>query len=107
MSIDLRGVVAVRAGEVAPEPLYPGVRLRELWRDGAARALLVEIDPGARFAELDVHAPGPEEVFVLSGTFGDGVHEHPAGTFLHHPAGTAHLPQSRDGCTLFVFYPAG
>lgn len=107
MSLDLRGVVAVHGADMPAVALCPGVRLRALWRDGAARALLVEIDPGARFGELDVHAPGPEEVFVLSGTFNDGANDHPAGTFLHHPAGSAHWPQSREGCTLFVFCPAG
>jgi anti-sigma factor ChrR (cupin superfamily) len=54
-----------------------------------------------------VHFPGPEEVFVLSGEFSDGVHHYTAGSFIHHPAGSAHVPQSSTGCALFVFFPEG
>ena len=88
--------------------LFRGVRLRQLWEgENGARAQVLEIDPGGRFEALDVHEPGPEEVFVLSGVFNDGVRDYPAGTFIHHPAGTSHVPQSETGCRLFVFYPEG
>ena len=39
--------------------------------------------------------------------FNDGVRDYPAGTFIHNPAGSSHVPQSRTGCVLFVFYPEG
>lgn len=108
MNINLEGVVSAHPRSAPVRDLYPGVRIRDLWRgENGAKALLIEIDAGAAFQELDVHAPGPEEVFVVSGTFSDGVHEYPAGTFLHHPAGSAHVPQSKDGCVLFVFFPEG
>ncbi|MDT5269347.1 MAG: hypothetical protein QOH49_1533 [Acidobacteriota bacterium] len=58
-------------------------------------------------ATPDVHEPGPEEVFVVSGVFNDGVRDYPAGSFIHAPAGSSHVPQSRTGCVLFVFYPEG
>ena len=101
--------ISWRVAEETPVvDLYPGVRKRELWRDpSGAKALLVEIDPGARFLELDVHQPGPEEVYVVSGTFNDGVRDYPPGTFIHNPAGSSHVPQSATGCTLFVFFPEG
>ncbi len=44
---------------------------------------------------------------MVSGTFNDGDHDHPAGTFLHAPAGSWHVPQSATGCRLFVFSPEG
>jgi hypothetical protein len=50
--------------------LYEGVTLRILWEEeGGAKAQIVEIEAGAKFQDLDVHDPGPEEVFVLEGTF--------------------------------------
>lgn len=108
MKINLDGVASMDWRAATPTELYPGVRKRELWLGAnGAKALILEIDAGASFSELDVHAPGPEEVFVVSGTFSDGVHEYPAGTFIHNPAGSAHVPQSRDGCVLFVFFPEG
>jgi hypothetical protein len=34
-------------------------------------------------------------------------HDYPAGSFIHNPAGSAHVPQSTEGCVLFVFFPGG
>jgi anti-sigma factor ChrR (cupin superfamily) len=86
----------------------PGFRVRNLWRGAnGAKAQFVEIDPGARFDGVDVHEPGPEEVFVVSGVFHDGVRSYPAGTFIHNPPVSSHVPQSENGCTLFLFYPEG
>ncbi len=88
--------------------LFRGVRLRPLWKgENGAKAQVLEIDPGCRFETLDVHEPGPEEVYVVSGVFNDGVRDYPAGTFIHNPAGSSHWPQSETGCVLFVFYPEG
>ncbi len=80
--------------------------LVEKGEDGR-RAQVLEIDPGACWDGLDVHEPGAEEVSGVSGFFNDGVRDYPAGTFIHNPAGSAHVPQSATGCTLFVFYPEG
>jgi len=108
MTINLEGVIGIDARNAPAVELYPGVRKRELWRGtNGAKALMLEIDAGASFTELDVHQPGPEEVFVVSGVFSDGVYEYPAGSFIHNPAGSAHVPQSKGGCTLFVFFPEG
>ncbi len=84
------------------------VRVRTLWRstDGPT-AQVVEFDPGACWESLDVHEPGSEEVYVVSGVFNDGVRDYAAGSFIHNPKGSAHVPQSKTGCTIFVFYPEG
>jgi anti-sigma factor ChrR (cupin superfamily) len=88
--------------------LFPGVRLRSLWQgDNGATAHVLDMAPGSCWPRVDLHQPGPEEVFVLSGTFHDGVRAYPAGTFLHAPANSWHIPQTTTGCTLFVFYPEG
>jgi hypothetical protein len=87
---------------------YPGVRVRRLWKGrNGSQAILVEIDAGHRFPEVDVHEPGPEELYVVSGIFNDGVRDYPAGTFIHNPKGSSHVPQSKTGCVLFLFYPEG
>lgn len=87
-------------------------RVRPLWEDAsggssAAKAMVVEIDPGGVYPGLDLHEPGAEEVYVVSGVFNDGVRDYEAGTFIHNPAGSSHIPQSKTGCTLFLFYPQG
>ena len=108
MRIDLNGVMATNWHSAPAKEIYPGVIKRDLWRvANGAKALVLEFAPGAAFTELDEHFPGPEEVFVISGTFCDGVHEYEAGTFIHSPTGSAHIPQSANGCTLFVFFPEG
>ena len=85
-----------------PSPL-PGVERRPLDRIGGelARATsLVRYAPGSRF-ERHVHGAG-EEILVLDGVFSDETGDHPAGTYLRNPPGSAHAPHSRDGCLLFV-----
>ena len=108
MRIDLSGVQSSLWSSAPATQIFPGVVKRDLWAGAnGARALILEFAPGASFAELDEHFPGPEEVFVVSGIFNDGVHDYPAGSFIHNPAGSAHVPQSREGCVLFVFFPEG
>lgn len=107
--MNLSGVVAAHWKDIPPkELLYLGFSIRLLWSEPNGRkALIFEIAPGAVYPVLDVHAPGAEEVFVVSGTFCDGKNSYPAGTFIHHPAGSSHIPQSVEGCVLFVFFPEG
>jgi hypothetical protein len=91
-----------------------GIVVHRLYRSGpepdARRALLVRFPPGSRWPGVDVHEPGPEDVFVTSGTFrgltGDGS-VHGPGTFLHFAAGTSHSPATDTGGELFVYYPEG
>ncbi|HJV21671.1 MAG TPA: cupin domain-containing protein [Holophagaceae bacterium] len=106
--IDVRGVRWGHPDTATPVALYPGVAKQTLWEgEGGRKALLLTIDPGCRFLELDVHEPGPEEVYVVRGTFQDGVRDYPEGTFIQYPRGSAHIPQSFTGCTLLVIFPEG
>ena len=106
--MNLEGVVAVHWENVSPKELFPGISIRTLWSEPNGRkAIIFEIAPGAVYPDLDIHAPGAEEVFVISGIFCDGKNSYPHGTFIHHPAGTSHKPQSIEGCKLFVFFPEG
>jgi hypothetical protein len=84
------------------------VRVRTMWKGAnGATAQVVEFDAGACWEGVDVHEPGPEEVYVVSGIFNDGVRDYPEGSFIHNPTGSSHIPQSKTGCTIFVFYPEG
>lgn len=106
-SIDVTGVSAAHVQTSPQRSPGPGIRVRDLWRSGDRHALHVEIDAGAVWPSVDHHVPGPEEVYVISGEFNDGTRTYPAGSFLHHPAGSSHVPQSNAGCALFVYYPEG
>jgi len=93
---------------VVPVELYPGITRKLLWEQpGGAKAVIIEIAPGGKFLDLDVHEPGPEQVYVLSGVFNDGLRDYPVGSFIHNPAGSSHVPQSKFGCKLLVFFPQG
>lgn len=97
-----RIVAHAAAADWTPSPM-PGVDRRMLDRVGqeVARATsVVRYAPGSRF-ERHLHAAG-EEIFVLEGVFSDESGDHPAGTYLRHPPGSAHAPFSREGCLLFV-----
>lgn len=81
----------------------PGVERLMLDRVGGevARATsLVRCTPGSAFAG-HTHAGG-EEYFVLEGVFQDEAGDHPVGTYVRNPPGSAHVPASSPGCIIFV-----
>lgn len=88
------------------QEVFSGIHLRQLWQgEAGAQAVIVEIEAGAKWEGIDSHQSNSEEVLVMSGIFNDGTRDYPAGTFIHHPIGSSHVPQSKTGCTLFIFYP--
>ena len=68
---------------------------------------ILEIDAGAKFTQLDIHEPDSEEIFIVSSVFNDGVIDYPAGTYIHNPPWSAHIPKSKTGCVLMVCFPDG
>jgi anti-sigma factor ChrR (cupin superfamily) len=94
-------------GQDSPvQEVFNGIVVRQLWQgDAGSQAMIVEIAPGAQWEGVDFHQDNSEEVLVMSGVFNDGTRDYPAGTFIHHPIGSSHVPQSKTGCTLFIFYP--
>ena len=93
--------------DVPSQHVSEGISVRQLWQGAAsARAMVVEISPGAKWDGIDTHTANSEEVFVLSGVFNDGIRNYSAGTFIHHPIGSSHVPLSETGCRLFIFYPS-
>ena len=98
----LRVVALAADANWTPSP-QAGVDRLMLDRVGAevARATsIVRYQPGSSF-ERHVHGGG-EEILVLEGSFSDESGDHPAGTYLRNPPGSAHKPSSQGGCLLFV-----
>lgn len=87
------------------QDVFPGIKAASVWQGNKAKAVVVTIEPGGKWQGLDVHETSSEEIFVVSGVFNDGDRNYEAGTFIHYPVGTSHVPQSQTGCVLFVFYP--
>lgn len=81
-----------------------GVMRKRLHLDGPNEAgivtSIVRYAPASRFAPHSHH--GGEEIFVLSGEFGDEHGRYPAGTYMLNPDGTSHAPEAEEGCVLFV-----
>jgi hypothetical protein len=101
-------VISVQANDIPAQEIFPGISARILWQgDNGRKAVQLELTPTACWGGIDVHELGPEEAYVVSGVFNDGTRDYPAGTFIHNPTGSSHIPQSQTGCTLFVFYPEG
>jgi len=85
-----------------PSPMR-GVDRRMLDRigDEVARATsIVRYAPGSAFS-AHTHTGG-EEFLVLEGVFTDEHGDYPAGTYVRNPIGTAHIPSSDPGATIFV-----
>jgi hypothetical protein len=101
-------------GGVERREVGNGIVVHRLYRSGpeadARRAQLVSFPPGSQWPGIDVHEPGPEDLYIVRGTFHGLVGEgsiHGPGTFLHCAAGTTHSPSTETGGELFVYYPAG
>lgn len=100
-------IVWKNAADSPSQKVSEGISVCPLWQgEASAQAMVVEIAPGAKWEGIDSHDDNSEEVFVISGVFNDGVRDYPAGTFIHHPVGSSHIPQSATGCKLFIFNPA-
>jgi len=84
----------------------PGVRYQVLRHHEGRRGitLLLQFEAGAVYPAH--RHPEGEEYYVLSGTVQDGGREYGEHTFVWHPPGSAHRPESRTGCTLLVALPA-
>jgi anti-sigma factor ChrR (cupin superfamily) len=88
--------------------LFPGIIARTVWQgQDHSKAIVVDFEPGSKWEGPDIHEPGPEELFVISGIFNDGERDFPPGSFIHNPKGSSHVPQSVLGCKLFLFFPEG
>jgi anti-sigma factor ChrR (cupin superfamily) len=84
----------------SPEPGVHRHRLDRIGDEVARATSIVRYDAGSRFAR-HVHGGG-EEFLVLDGIFSDEHGDHPVGSYVRNPPGSAHAPFSREGCTLFV-----
>jgi anti-sigma factor ChrR (cupin superfamily) len=86
---------------------WPGIRLCFLGpRDGAARGVLIAMDPGCAYPRH--RHLGEEEVLVLAGEYADPWGTHRAGEFLVNAAGTVHSARAgAAGALLWARAPAG
>jgi mannose-6-phosphate isomerase-like protein (cupin superfamily) len=99
-------IVWSNAENIPVQEAMRGIFVRQLWAGEAGeKAVMVEIAPGAQWDGVDFHQDRSEEVFVVRGVFNDGTRDYSEGTFIHHPVGSSHVPQSKTGCTLFIFHP--
>jgi len=106
--MNLEGVISINWQDVEAEEAAPGITQRVLWQgDNDKRVVVFEFKPGSVYPGLDVHEPGPEQVFIISGDFSGDGNTYRAGDFIHYPVGTSHIPQSKNGCVLLVIFPEG
>jgi anti-sigma factor ChrR (cupin superfamily) len=78
----------------------PGMEVLRLHGYAGEQVSLLRLAPNA-VLETTGYAQGAE-ILVLSGMLTDGHGDHPTGTWLRYPPGSAHTPSSRAGCTFYV-----
>ena len=85
---------------------YAGVEWKKLEFDATTgrSAVLLRFAPGASYGAH--RHPSGEQYYVLEGSLEDGGRTWGRGTFVHHPAGSAHKPSSKEGCLLLVVLDA-
>ena len=106
-SINLDGVISKNWKKEQSNEVSPNIFEQVVWEgaDGK-RALIYQFKADTVFG-FDPHENGPEQIYVISGTFNDGVNDYEEGSFIYNPKGTAHIPQSKAGCTVLVLFPEG
>lgn len=93
--------ITVRADQGQWQDLLPGVRTKELWRDGGERSMLLRMEPGAR---VPGHPhPCAEDCLLLEGEAWIGDTLFSPGEFQHAPAGSLHRDLTSDvGALMYV-----
>ncbi len=96
LHVDLSQRDVIDSGSIAwmPSPI-PGVERRMLDRHGEAVTWAKSLVRDTPLSQFDRHRHGGgEEILVPEGTFSDEQGDHPAGTYLPNPVGSAHAPFS-------------
>jgi anti-sigma factor ChrR (cupin superfamily) len=91
---------AADAWQASPSPGVSRYLLDRTGGEVARATSIVRYAANSRFAG-HVHGGG-EEILVLEGVFSDETGDYPVGSYLRNPPGSAHVPHSGPGCTLFV-----
>lgn len=102
------GFIVTSLQDTPPLQVNDGITARVV-KPGTAEdpSVVMELTfaPGASYGE-DAHQR-PEILVVTDGVFGDGEAEYGKGSVIVGRPGTVHFPQSKDGCTVLAFHPAG
>lgn len=96
-------VLPVDVDEVPPVELGPGVRVRTLPGMAGIRPWVVDLAPGARWPDVDVHESFGEAYFVVSGEVVEGDRVHGPGTYVAFGPETSHRPRTETGARVFGF----
>ena len=107
-TVNFDGVSSTNWKNLPSNEIATAIYERILWSgDNGKRAIVFEFKAGAKFPGIEVHEKGPEQIYVISGVFNDGRENHDEGAFINNPIGSAHVPQSQQGCVVLVIYPEG
>ena len=106
--LKFNNVTSINWKDLPAKEVAAGIFERVVWNgDGGKRAVVFEFQAGAKFRGIESHMSGPEQIYVISGVFNDGKDNHTEGSFINNPIGSAHIPQSQQGCVVLVTYPEG
>jgi len=94
-----RAVIATEPGDWMRAGM-DGVAVQPLHDFAGESTYLIRLAPGIKL-DHNTH-PAGEEILVLEGIFSDEYGDYPAGTWIRDPAGSAHTPFSKSGCTLLI-----
>ena len=106
--VNYEGITSSYWKDVDSSEVSKGVFEYILWHGkNAKQAAIYEFEKNSKFHMIDSHEYGEEHIFVLSGVFSDGKGDYKAGSYIINPKGTAHVPQSKEGCVVLVTFPHG
>ena len=99
------GITSIKLDNIKADEITKGITQHILWEneDGKHTAIY-KFEENSKLPFIDSHNLYDEHIYVISGVFNDGINNYEKGSYIINPKGTAHLPQSKEGCTIFVIY---
>lgn len=97
------GITSVLLNNLPSKEVAKGINQYILWenKDGKSTAIY-KFKPNSKLPFIDSHDIFDEHIYVISGIFNDGINDYEKGAYIINPKGTAHLPQSQEGCMILV-----
>jgi len=99
------GIKFVLIENIQSMEITKGISQQILWNgENGKHTAIYKFEANSKLPFVDLHSLYDEHIYVIDGTFNDGMKNYEKGSYIINPKGTAHLPQSKEGCTIFVIY---
>lgn len=104
--LNFEGISSISLENIKETNVTDKIKQFILWEgENGKHTAIYKFDKNAKLPFIDHHEKYDEHIYVMDGVFNDGENDYKKGSYIINPKGTAHQPQSVDGCTFLVTFP--